>query len=147
MLLTHLRDPLAAIDIWRGRLSERGALLLEEVDSIATEDPTLAGYLDLQRRMLAANGHTLDIGPQLDAGLREHPALRSSTVAEFSPPAAVAARMFAMNFETWRDRPEVTEAHEPEELNALAAALERIATGAESAPITWRLRQLVLTAG
>jgi trans-aconitate 2-methyltransferase len=147
MLLTHLRDPLAAIDIWRGRLSERGLLLLEEVDSIVTEDPTLAGYLDLQREMLAANGHALDVGPQLDAGLREHPALRSSTVAELSPPAAVAARMFAMNLETWRDRPEVTEAHEPEELNALAAALERIATGAESAPITWRLRHLVLTAG
>ncbi|HEX3736637.1 MAG TPA: class I SAM-dependent methyltransferase, partial [Solirubrobacterales bacterium] len=41
MLLTHLRDPLAAIDIWRGRLSERGRLLLEEVESIATEDPNL----------------------------------------------------------------------------------------------------------
>jgi trans-aconitate 2-methyltransferase len=146
MLLTHLRDPLAAIDIWRDRLSERGVLLLEEVDSIATEDPTLAGYLDLQREMLAVNDHMLDVGPQLDAGLREHPALRSSTVAEFSPPAAVAARMFAMNLETWRDRPEVTEAHEREELNALAAALERIATGAEVAPITWRLRHLVLTA-
>ena len=146
MLLTHLRDPLAAIDVWRGRLAERGRLLLEEVDSIATEDPTLAGYLDLQREMLAANRNLLDIGPKLDEGLREHPALRSNTVAEFSPPAAVAARMFAMNLETWRDRPEVTAAHEPEELNALAAALERIAQGEVAATITWRLRQLVLTA-
>jgi trans-aconitate 2-methyltransferase len=147
MLLTHLRDPLAAIEVWRGRLSGRGRLLLEEVDSIATEDPTLAGYLDLQREMLAANGHVLDVGPRLDEGLREHRALRSSTVAEFSPPAAVAARMFAMNLETWRDRPEVTAAHEPEELNALAASLERIAKGGNSAPITWRLRHLVLTPG
>ena len=146
MLLTHLRDPLAAIDVWRGRLSERGVLLLEEVDSIATEDPTLAGYLDLQRQMLAANRNLLDIGPKLDKGLREHPALRSNTVAEFSPPAAVAARMFAMNLETWRDRPEVTAVHEPEELNALAAPLERIAQGEVAATITWRLRQLVLTA-
>jgi trans-aconitate 2-methyltransferase len=148
MLLTHLRDPLAAVDVWRGRLAERGLLLLEEVDGIATEDPTLAGYLDLQREMLAANGHELDVGPQLDAGLRGHPALRSSTVAEFSPPAAVAARMFAMNLETWHERPEVTASHEPEELNALAAALARIAQGKDEAqPITWRLRQLVLTVG
>jgi SAM-dependent methyltransferase len=146
MLLTHLRDPLAAIDVWRGRLAERGVLLLEEVDSIATEDPTLSGYLDLQREMLAANGQALDVGPRLDEGLREHPALRSSTVAEFSPPAPVAARMFAMNLEAWRDRPEVTASHEPEELNALAASLERIAQGeAEAPPITWRLRHLVLT--
>lgn len=145
MLLTHLRDPLGAIDAWRGRLSPRGRLLLEEVDSIATEDPTLSAYLDLQRAMLAANRNALDIGPQLDAGLRGHPALRSNAVAEFSPPAAVAARMFAMNLETWRDRPEVTAAHGPEELNALAAALERIAQGEEQATITWRLRHLVLT--
>jgi SAM-dependent methyltransferase len=146
MLLTHLRDPLAAIDIWRGRLSEDGTLLLEEVESIATEGPTLVGYLDLQREMLAANGNTLEIGPRLDAGLREHPALRATGVVEFSPPAAVAARMFAMNLATWRGRPEVTEAHDAAELDALAAALERVATsGEESPPITWRMRQIVLT--
>ncbi len=145
MLLTHLRDPLAAITIWRERLAERGRLLLEEVESIATEDPTLAGYLDLQREMLAANGNTLEIGPHLDEGLREEPALRANGVVELSPPPPVAARMFAMNLETWRGRPEVTASHEPAELDAIAAGLERIATGTEeSAPITWRLRQLVL---
>jgi trans-aconitate 2-methyltransferase len=146
MLLTHLRDPLAAIDVWRGRLSERGLLLLEEVESIATEDPSLAGYLDLQREMLAANGTTLDIGPELDTGLRDHPALRSSSLVELSPPATVAARMFAMNLETWRDRPEVTESHDEAELNALAAGLERVAQGETEATITWHLRHLVLTA-
>jgi SAM-dependent methyltransferase len=147
MLLTHLRDPLAAIDVWRGRLSERGVLLLEEVDSIATEDPALAGYLDLQREMLAANDQVLDVGPRLDEGLREHPALRSNAVVELAVPAPVAARMFAMNFETWRERPEVTEAREPEELTVLASSLERIAQGEAAAPpLTWRLRHLVLTA-
>jgi ubiquinone/menaquinone biosynthesis C-methylase UbiE len=144
MLLTHLRDPLAAIDVWRGRLSERGTLLLEEVDSIATEDPPLAGYLALQREMLTANGHALDIGPRLDEGLREHPALRANVVTTLLVPAPVAARMFAMNLETWRGRPEVTESHDTEELNALATGLERIAQGEAEAQITWRLRQLVL---
>jgi trans-aconitate 2-methyltransferase len=147
MLLTHLQDPLAAIDVWRGRLSETGRLLLEEIDGIETEDPTLAGYLDLQREMLAANGHELDIGPRLDQGLREHPALRSSETVQMAVPAAAAARMFAMNFETWRDRPEVAGSHQPEELNAIAAGLERIAQGEAEATITWRLRHLVLTAG
>jgi trans-aconitate 2-methyltransferase len=146
MLLTHLPDPLAAIDLWRGRLSERGTLLLEEVDSIATEDPTLAGYLDLQREMLAANGQVLEVGPRLDEGLREHPALRANVITTLLVPAPVAARMFAMNLETWRRRPEVTESHEPDELKAMARDLERVAQGeAEAPPITWRLRQLVLT--
>lgn len=136
MLLGHLRDPLAAIDVWRGRLSERGRLLIEEVDSIETEDATLSAYLDLQREMLAANGHALEVGPRLPEG----------RVTALLVPAPVAGRMFAMNFETWRHRPEVTESHDPEELTALASALERIAQNeAETPPVTWRLRQLVLS--
>ncbi|MBS1895035.1 MAG: class I SAM-dependent methyltransferase, partial [Actinobacteria bacterium] len=134
-LLGHLPDPLAAIDLWRGRLSERGRLLVEEVESIETGDATLSAYLDLQREMLAANGHTLEVGPQLGEG----------PVTALLVPAPVAGRMFAMNLETWRRRPEVTESHDPEELAALASALERIAQNeANTPPVTWRLRQLAL---
>ena len=147
LLLTHLREPLEAIDPWRERLAPGGVLLLEEVESIETEEPALARYLDLQREMLAANDNKLEIGPELDAGLRDHPALRSSEVATFQPGAGVAARMFGMNFATWRERPEVTDAHEPAELDAIAKGLGRVATAPEdAAPITWQMRQIVLTA-
>ena len=88
LLLTHLRDPLAAVALWRERLAPGGVLLLEEVESIATEERALARYLDLQEEMLHANDNTLEIGAELDAGLRDDPALRSSEVATFSPPAA-----------------------------------------------------------
>jgi len=57
----------------------------------------------------------------------------------------IAARVFAMNLESRRDRPEVTAAHDPEEPDALAASLERIAQGEAEATIAWRLRHLVLT--
>jgi trans-aconitate 2-methyltransferase len=145
LLLTHLREPLAAVELWRERLAPGGVLLLEEVESIATDDRALIRYLDLQREMLDANENMLDIGPELDAGLRDHPALRSNTVATFTPPAAVAARMFGMNFGVWRERPEVVKAHSPEELNAIAAGLGRVATAPEDvAPITWQMRQIVL---
>jgi trans-aconitate 2-methyltransferase len=145
MLLTHLRDPLAAVALWRERLAPGGVLLLEEVDSIATDELALARYLELQEEMLHANDNTLKIGTELDAGLRDDPGLRSSEVVEFSPPAATAARMFGMNFTTWRERPEVTDAHAPEELNTIAKGLGRVATAPEdAAPITWRMRQIVL---
>jgi trans-aconitate 2-methyltransferase len=138
LLLTHLA-------LWRERLAPGGVLLLEEVESIATEERPLARYLDLQEEMLHANDNTLEIGAELDAGLRDDPGLRSSEVVEFSPPAATAARMFGMNFTTWRERPEVTAAHEPEELDAIAKGLGRVATAPEdAAPITWRMRQIVL---
>lgn len=145
MLLTHLRDPLAAVDLWRERLAPDGVLLIEEVESIATEERALAHYLDLQREMLAANENRLEIGPGLDESLRDHPALRSNEVTTFSPGAGVAARMFGMNFGTWRDRPEVTEANDAAELDAIAAGLGRVATAPEdAAPITWQMRQIVL---
>jgi trans-aconitate 2-methyltransferase len=145
MLLTHLREPLAAVALWRERLAPGGVLLLEEVDSIATEELALARYLELQEEMLHANDNTLKIGTELDAGLRDDPGLRSSEVVEFSPPAATAARMFGMNFTTWRERPEVTGAHESKELDAIAKGLGRVATAPEdAAPITWRMRQIVL---
>ncbi len=147
MLLTHLRDPLGAIDPWLERLAPGGVLLLEEVESIVTEERPLVRYLDLQREMLTANDQKLEIGPELDAGLRDHPALRSSEVATFSPGAGVSARMFGMNFRTWRERPEVTAAHDRAELDAVAAGLGRVATAPEEAgPITWQMRQSVLAA-
>src|SRR4029077_7502610 len=101
MLLTHLRDPLGAVDLWLERLKPGGAVLLEEVESIETEEPALARYLALQREMLEANGNRLEIGPQLDRELAGHAGLRSSEVARFQPGASVAARMFGMNFGTW----------------------------------------------
>ncbi|HXF30140.1 MAG TPA: class I SAM-dependent methyltransferase [Solirubrobacterales bacterium] len=145
MLLTHLRDPLGAVDLWLERLAPGGVLLIEEVESIETEEPALARYLALQREMLEANGNRLEIGPRLDAELGPHPSLRSSEVATFQPGAGVAARMFGMNFGTWRDRREVVEAHETSELDGVAKGLGRVATAPEdSAPIIWGMRQLVL---
>jgi SAM-dependent methyltransferase len=145
MLLTHLRDPLGAVDLWLERLAPGGVLLVEEVESIETEEPALARYLALQREMLATNGNELEIGPRLDAELGSHPALRSSEVVTFQPGAGIAARMFGMNFGTWRDRREVVERHETEELDAIAEGLGRVATAPEdSAPIIWGMRQIVL---
>jgi hypothetical protein len=55
--------------------------------------------------------------------------------------------MFGMNFTTWRARPEVVDAHDPAELDAVAAGLGRVATAPEdAAPITWRMRQIAIGA-
>ena len=51
-----------------------------------------------------------------------------------------------MNFGAWRDRREVVEAHEATELDSIAKGLGRVATAPEDAtPITWGMRQIVLT--
>ncbi len=148
MLLTHLKRPLDAIELWRRRLAPGGVLLLEEVESIETDEPALARYIDLQSEMLEANENELEIGQALDANLAEHPAVRVNTVVVLQPSAGVAARMFGMNFSAWRERPEVTAAHDAAELDSIAKGLGRVATAPEdSRPITWRMRQIVLAQG
>ena len=67
-------------------------LLIEEVESIETEEPALSRYLDLQREMLDANGNRLEIGPRLDAELGSHPALRSSEVGDLPARRAASRR-------------------------------------------------------
>jgi SAM-dependent methyltransferase len=43
-LLSHLSNPLRAVELWLERLSPRGVLLLEEVESITTAEPTFRAY-------------------------------------------------------------------------------------------------------
>jgi trans-aconitate 2-methyltransferase len=69
-LLTHVTEPLSAIDHWLVRLAPAGVVAVEEVESITTAEPRLATYLDLQRRMLEANRNLLEIGPVLRRAAR-----------------------------------------------------------------------------
>jgi SAM-dependent methyltransferase len=145
LLLTHLSDPLHAVELWRERLSANGVLLLEEVESITTAEPAFQRYLELQRRMLEANGSRLEIGPLLDAALGGQPRACASEVARLAPPVADVARMFAMNFAVWRGRPEVVGVCTAGELDALADSLACLASAdSGSTTIAWQLRQVTV---
>ncbi len=144
-LLTHLRAPVSALEEWVTRLSPRGIVVVQEVDSIVTDEPALERYLALQRRMLAANGQRLDVGPLLDRGDWRQATVVRSDVVTVTPSSATAARLFAMNFAQWRARPKVDALTGGEERDAIAAGLAAVAEGrAPERTITWRLRELVL---
>ena len=60
-------------------------------------------------------------------------------------PAAVAARLHALNFRTWRRDPFIVGNVDAEELDRLGASLEALAAGARTAaPVRWRMAQVVL---
>ena len=141
-LLTHLADPAAAVEHWLTRLAPDGLITLEEVESITTNDPAFDEYLALQRLMLDANANRLETGPLIAQVARGCRASCNSDVVKLTPSPAAAARRFAMNFTTWRDRPAVTDSVSLRELDAIGTGLLEIATGRRrSAPITWELRQ------
>lgn len=142
-LLTHLSEPVAAIEGWLGRLAPSGVLAVEEVESIATDEPILARYLDLQRRMLEANRNRLEIGPVIEAALGGREGVLQSGVATVTPPTVTVARMFAMNFAHWRARPAVLELASIHDLDEIEAGLHALSTaGTLGGRISWQLRQL-----
>jgi SAM-dependent methyltransferase len=144
-LLTHLANPIAAVEHWLDRLSPAGVLAVQEVESIRTDEPTLTRYLELQRRMLEENGNLLYVGPVIaDAGLAGGTVLQDDVV-RVTPLPSAAARMFAMNFESWRTRPQVRELASRFELNEIEQGLRALSADEDSdASITWELREVVI---
>jgi trans-aconitate 2-methyltransferase len=142
-LLSHLPDPPATLAAWTTQLAPGGLLLVDEVDRIHTTQPALRGYLDTAAALLAARGHSLEIGGSLHR-LPDPPgvARRSDRVARLAPPAARAAELFAQNLAVWRDNAVDAAIATEAALDRLAADLHAVATGSSAGTITWELRQL-----
>jgi SAM-dependent methyltransferase len=144
-LLTHLAKPIAAVEHWLDRLSPAGVLALQEVESIRTDEPTLTRYLELQRRMLEENGNLLYVGSVIADASWEHGTVLQDDVVCVTPPLSAAARMFAMNFESWRTRPTVTELASRLELDEIEQGLTVLSADEGSdTSITWELREVVV---
>jgi trans-aconitate 2-methyltransferase len=144
-LLTHLAEPKRALQAWVGRLAPHGVLAVEEVESISAEEPVLAAYLDLQRLMLSANGHLLEVGPLIAETAHQNGWAFRSEIVGFTPPVPIVARMFAMNFKTWRSHPAVAEHARPKELDDISDGLAAVSATEVTSSITWQLRQLAIT--
>lgn len=145
LLLAHLRDPEALVVQWWSQLRSGGRLLLDEVESIRSEDPVFALYLDLVRRVLAARGQQLEIGPRIERATRGaqrvHCELRELTL----PPARVA-EMFAPNLAELRASSALRALADESVLDEVAAGLRLREQGKSGRPVTWRLRQLAIEA-
>jgi trans-aconitate 2-methyltransferase len=139
LLLAHLPDPVAAVGRWSTALAHGGRVLVDDLESIDTEEPAFRSYLDdVALAVIRAQGGALFVGPVLHAAddpaglVRVH-----DEEAAFTPAVEASARVFAMNLAVLVDRGEI--APRPE----LADALEAIAAGGRRAePVRWRVRQL-----
>lgn len=144
-LLTHLAEPAAVVQSWRGELAPKGRLLLEEVEAIHTEQPAFAFYLDTVEAMLAASGTKLYIGPHLSDDLAG--SALDNQVVSLRVTNADAARMFSMNVPNWRNNDWVRENIDAARLDQLEAELAQFAEGGgTNSDIDWELRQLALSA-
>jgi SAM-dependent methyltransferase len=145
LLLTHLHDPGVVLGRWASQVRPGGQLIVEEVELIETEQPTLRAYLDVLAAVMARRGTELYIGAGLDrigelAGMERE----LSRVARIPVATAQAATMFRMNLETWGNDDDVTARLGSGAIDALRAGLrELVASDRTRVDIEWGMRQIV----
>jgi SAM-dependent methyltransferase len=140
-VLTHLPDPGNRLEEWATQLTPNGLTVLEDNEGIDTTIPVFSRYLELAGRVIASGGGDLYLGRAIEEG-RLRPVL--DKVREASPPSELVARMFRLNLSSWRVRP-AAQPHR-DELDLIDRELQRLERSPAGGTITWRMRQLALSA-
>jgi trans-aconitate 2-methyltransferase len=145
LVLAHLPDPAAVVGRWMTQVRPGGVLAVDEVEYIETPDSVLERYEELVVSLVASRGALMYAGPVIDAmpdgdGWRKG----ASRLVEHLVPVALAARMYGMNFRTWRDDPAITAVCSQDSLDRLANDLGERARSTGDPPVRWRLRQALL---
>jgi trans-aconitate 2-methyltransferase len=145
LLLAHLSRPAGFAARWAGQLRRGGALLLDEVERIETENDVFAEYLAMTTALVRSRGAEMFAGPLL-AGLRLAGDLQVSEdrIVTLPVPPAVAARMFHLNLTVWGGSPWIAATYGPAAVARIGDDLRRIASGAAAPGITWKMRQIVV---
>ncbi|HEX6488509.1 MAG TPA: class I SAM-dependent methyltransferase [Candidatus Dormibacteraeota bacterium] len=143
MLLTHLEQPVAALETWAGELRHGGVLLVDEVEAITTDEPVFARYLELAAGLIGKRGGRLYVGAELEAARPARLRRLGSEGAYLAPDPRSIALLFRMNLRVWRDSPDAGASQG--ELDDVAAGLRRINSDGGGA-ITWTMRQIAYEA-
>jgi len=143
-LLSHLQESSRVLASWAELLAPGGRLLVEEVESIATDCPVFKRYLALVAATLEGQGQELYVGPTLDrAGTPEGLERLCSRVVEHRVGTIDAARMFGMNLHALAQNSRALAREGEHGLAELAQELRSLGASASAAfENRWGLRQL-----
>ncbi|MBV8452993.1 MAG: class I SAM-dependent methyltransferase [Deltaproteobacteria bacterium] len=142
-LLTHLRDPDTVVAKWATQLERGGLILLDETEAIHTVHPAFGRYLALVEAMLASQSNRLYAG-RFIADLNPPGGLKCTFSELHSIPVrnCDAARMFALNLNTWKGSEFVRTNYSPGFIRELENDLAEIAAIESPAKeIAWEMRQ------
>jgi ribosomal protein S18 acetylase RimI-like enzyme/SAM-dependent methyltransferase len=144
-LLTHLRDPGAALALWAQAAAPSGRLLLEEVADLSCRHPAFTRYYALVQQLQAHYGQVTYIGTELHALVHDTPwAIERERLQRIELPARVMARLHVLNLATWGTDAYAQSAFDSAELAELARVLNAVATGADAPEVTCTMAQLAL---
>jgi trans-aconitate 2-methyltransferase len=145
LLLTHLKEPRAAIAAWATQLRRGGLLLMEEVEWIETNHPVFRPYIDIVDALLRHQSNDLYIGRALNRYGETAPLTRRrSDVRRLRVANHRAAAMFVLNAQVWKTHPFITTRYSSTTITALQEQLESLAkTPSPASEIEWGMRQVV----
>jgi len=127
-LLTHIHRPADVLITSVQHLRPGGRLLLEETAALFSPVPALSRYYDLVEQLQAHHGQETLIGKRLgDVAAGVAGARATSALQEIPIPAAVMARLHAMNLATWKADPFMLDTHGLGALEDLESELKAIA--------------------
>jgi hypothetical protein len=145
-LLTHLAAPRVVLDACASAAGSDGRLVLEDNCSLESKDPLFATYYERVRTMHAHYGQDMFVGerlPEIAAGTRWTMVRFDRTRIDLD--GRVMAQLHALNVRTWRNDPFAAAAFDAAEIDAMASALDDVASGARSAPhVTCTMGQAIL---
>ncbi|HVC69670.1 MAG TPA: class I SAM-dependent methyltransferase [Acidimicrobiales bacterium] len=142
-LLVHLSDPHAALALWSGQLRPP-VLVVEEPESIETDDEDFARYLELAAIVVGARGGDLYAGRILVDAAPPFTEVVRYRRTPLDVPAGLAATVFSLNLATWADDSTVAAVSDRPERSRLAERLARRGTDPATGAIRWWMGQLVL---
>ncbi len=131
-LLTHLRSPASALNIWAQLAAPRAILVIHETESLNASHPALSLYYELVGEMQRHYGQELNVGAILDESFAASAwKVRWSERVLLKKPARDMAQLQLPNLRTWGGNEYASQAFDCEEIAELDRALERIASGIE----------------
>jgi SAM-dependent methyltransferase len=145
-LVAHIADPHSAFTAWADLARPDARLIVQETETMASDDPTLSQYYASVAAMQAGHGQRMQIGPHLEAALSGTPwTIEHSEARLFTLDPRLMARIHVMNLRTWRHDPAATALFSAAALDDLDASLTAIADGAvTAAPVKNELREIVV---
>lgn len=138
LLLSHLPEPLDAVERWRTQLRPGGVVVVDEVEAMHVPPGVLTDYEHLVTTMVATGGGDMYVGRRL--------ARLGGRSVELPVDAATAARMYRLNLTAWRNDAVTRGVATAGELDRVADGLDDLADRPGTATVVWEMRQLALGA-
>jgi ubiquinone/menaquinone biosynthesis C-methylase UbiE len=140
-LLSHLLNRKETIDAWTGQMATGGLLLLDEVESITTDESSLNKYLTFVQGLLNSQGQILYVGREISSWHVDGTEVISSDLSSLAVSVQTAASMFSLNLAQLRNREWSRQHRTAQWFDELSAELDALRRTDANASVIWRLRQ------